>query len=111
MNYYHIWVDLLDPHKDLDFCRSVDAYMGYLKQEGKIEGWTISRRKLGFGPSNLGEFHIVISVKDLTQLELAFGVVATRSGEVERLHADVYRSVTNFTSALYRDFPDPERKK
>lgn len=110
MNYYHIWCDLRDSHKDLEFCKSVDAYMGHLKAQNKIEGWNISRRKLGFGPSAIGEFHIVISVKDLAQLEAAFGVVATRTGEVERLHADVYRSVINFTSALYRDYPDPERK-
>ena len=36
------------------------------------------RRKLGLGPSTLGEFHIVIEVRDLAQLDAAFGTAASR---------------------------------
>ncbi len=109
MNYYHIWVNLKDSHKDLEFCDSVNGYLGYLKRESLIEGFTVARRKFGFGPETLGEFHIVISVRDLEQLESAFSVVARRSGEIEELHRKVYGAVTDFRSALYRDFPDKER--
>lgn len=109
MNYYHAWVDLKESHKDLEFCSNVNAYLGYLKQHGLIEGHSISRRKFGFGPNELGEFHIVMFVRDLAQLEAAFGIVATRTGEIEDLHRKVYSSVVNLKSALYRDFPDPQR--
>ncbi|MDX2132757.1 MAG: DUF6614 family protein [Planctomycetota bacterium] len=109
MNYYEIWVNLKESHRDLEFCRAVDAYMGHLKAQGRLESWRITRRKFGFGPAALGEFHISIAFRDLTQLDAAFSHVATREGEVERLHHPVYSMVTDFTSALYRDFPDGER--
>lgn len=109
MNYYEIWVNLKDSREDLKFVEAVDAYMGHLKAQGKVESWRLTRRKFGFGPSHLGEFHISIAFKDLTQMDAAFGVVATRAGEVERLHHPVYSMVTDFQSALYRDFPDPQR--
>lgn len=109
MNYYEIWVNLKDSRQDLAFCDAVNAYMGHLKSHGKLASWRLTRRKFGFGPDGLGEFHISIAFQDLAQLDAAFGVVATRAGEVERLHHPVYSMVTDFKSALYRDFPDPER--
>jgi hypothetical protein len=109
MNYYDIWVNLRDSRKDMEFAAAVHAYMEHLKSLGKLEHWRLTRRKFGFGPPGLGEFHISIAFKDLAQLDQAFGVVATRAGEVERLHHPVYSMVTDFTSALFRDFPDPER--
>lgn len=109
MNYYHIWVNLKDTSKDIEFCHNVAAYLGHLEVNGKIEGFTLSRRKLGFGPPSLGEFHIVIEASDLVQLEAAFNAVAPRRGEIEEMHHRVYSAVTDFTSALYRDFPDPVR--
>lgn len=109
MNYYHIWVNLKDSHKDMEFCDQVNAYLGHLKQKGLIEGHTLTRRKFGFGPSTLGEFHIAIMVHDLAQLESAFSVIARRDGEVEDLHRKVYSAVTDFKAALYRDFPDAVR--
>lgn len=109
MNDYHMWFNLKDSHKDLEFCRSVHAYLGHLKQQGRIETYRITRRKFGFGPPELGEFHVVVQTRDLAQFDSAFSLVATRTGEIERLHAPVYSAVTDFKSALYRDFPDPER--
>jgi hypothetical protein len=109
MNHYHIWCNLKDSHKDLEFATNLRAYLGHLQKMGKIEEFKLARRKLGFGPSELGEFHVVISTKDLAQLDQAFDVVAPRAGEVEQLHARVYSAVTDFRSALYRDFPDPQR--
>lgn len=109
MDYYEIWVNLVDSRKDLEFVRAVDAYLGHLRSQGRLESWRLTRRKFGFGPPGLGEFHLTIAFRDLAQLDSAFGVVATRAGEVERLHHPVYSMVKDFTSALYRDFPDPQR--
>jgi hypothetical protein len=109
MDCYDIWVDLRNSHKDLEFAAAVRAYMGHLQQQGLIEGYRLTRRKLGFGPPELGEFHIRIETQDLAQLERAFSQVVPRAGETEQLHAQVYGAVTSFRSALYRDFPDPGR--
>ena len=89
----------------------VRAYLGYLQGQGKLRGFTITRRKLGWGPEELGEFNITIMTDNLAQLEEAFQHVATRDGEVERLHRNVFAAVTDFKSALYRDFPDAVRVK
>jgi hypothetical protein len=106
---YHIWCDLRDGSADLEFCRAVDAWLGHLHANGAIEGWRIGRRKLGLGPSDIGEFHIEIAVRDLAQLDAAFEHAARRQGDAESLHGAVYGAVRNVRFALYRDFPDPGR--
>ena len=111
MNFYHMWFNLKDtrPPADLQFAEAVRAYLDHLKGLGQIEGWSLSRRKFGFSPPTLHEFHCVVWCKDLAQLDRAFSNVATRSGQTEALHMPVYSAVKDFTSALYRSFPDPER--
>ena len=109
MNYYEIWCNLKDSHTDLEFAAALRAYLAHLQSDGRIRGFRLARRKLGFGPPELGEFQITIETDDLVQLESAFDLVSTRSGETERLHAAVYSRITDFKAALYRDFPDPGR--
>jgi hypothetical protein len=109
VNHYEIWVDLAPGAKDLEFVAAVRAYLGHIQAQGKLEEYTIRRRKFGFGPSDLGEFHITISFRDLAQLDAAFFVAATRDDIVEPLHHAVYSRVCNYKSALYRDFPDEVR--
>lgn len=111
MNYYHIWCNLKDSHKDVAFSKALADYLGNLKSNGHIVRYTLSRRKFGFGPQSLGDFHVVIEMTDLAQMDAAFGVVAKRTGELEQLHRAVYSAVTDLTTALYRDFPDPQRGK
>jgi len=111
MDHYHLWFDLRHTGKDLEFCDAVDRYLGRLKEEGLIEGHRLARRKLGFGPAELGEFHIEILTTDMSQLERAFQRVGTRAPDIERLHAAVFSAVTGFRSALYRDFPDTFRAR
>lgn len=109
MNYYCMWCNLKDGRRDKEFAAAVKAYLDHLQGLGRIAGWSLTRRKFGFGPAGLGEFNIVVRAEDLAQLDRAFELVATRDGEIERLHAPVYSMVTDFVSALYRDFPDPQR--
>ncbi len=109
MDYYQIWCNLKDSHTDLEFCDNVNGYLGRLKALGHIAGYSITRRKFGFGPAELGEFNITIQAENLAKLEETFQHVAKRDGETERLHRLVYVAVTDFRSALYRDFPDPVR--
>ena len=109
MDHYHTWFDLKPGVKDLDFARAMARYMEHLKAHGMIEAWRLTRRKLGLGPRELGEFHIVMETKNLAQLEEAFAHVASRREPVESVHFDVNQKVQNLKIALYRDFPDAVR--
>lgn len=109
MDHYHVWCNLRSEASDVVFCDRVEAYLGRLRSDGLIEGFRIARRKLGLGPQALGEFHIVIDVVDLAQLDRAFTTVSGRAGAVEGLHAAVNSLACDLTFALYRDFPDAHR--
>lgn len=110
MDHYLIWVNLRESARDLEFVENINAYLGYLRGSGELDSFTITRRKLGWGPEELGEFMIDIRVENMAKLEMIFQQVATRSGEVEQLHSAVFSMVTDFRSALYRDFPDAVRR-
>lgn len=107
MDHYHIWVDLRPGNKDTDLSDALHAMLGHMQGEGMVEGYAIQRRKLGFGPDGLGEWHVDISTRDLAQLDAAFHAMTPRSGKLEKLHAAVWSKVTNYKAGLYRDFPDP----
>lgn len=111
MDVYHIWCNLRSGVSDVEFCERVDRYLGSLRDEGRIAGHRTMRRKLGLGPADLGEFHVVIEVEDLAQLDAAFRHVSTRAGEVEALHHAVNSVAQDVRFALYRDFPDPHRER
>lgn len=111
MDYYHGWFDIKSGVKDTDFARGLARYMSYLKERGLIEGWKLSRRKLGLAPKEFGEFHLVIETRNLAQLDEAFGHVASRSEPVESIHFDVNSKVENLRFGLYRDFPDAVRRE
>lgn len=111
MDIYDIWVDLKPGQRDMEFVEHVGRYLGKLKADGLIEGFRVSRRKLGLGIPGLGEFHIAIETRDLAQLERAFQTVSSRADPVETFHHAVNSRVENFKAALYRDFPDPHRRR
>lgn len=111
MDIYHAWCDLKPGVSDITFSEQVAAYMGHLKTAEVIETWRLMRRKLGLGAPGLGEFHLMIEVKDLAQLEVAFRRVAGRAEPIEGLHFGVNSLVQNAVFALYRDFPDSFRMR
>jgi hypothetical protein len=110
LDIYHAWCDLKPGVSDIAFAENVATYMGHLKQQDLIASWRLTRRKLGLGAPGLGEFHLMIEVRDLAQLEQAFRRVATRSEPAEGFHFGVNSLVRNAVFALYRDFPDPFRQ-
>ena len=111
MDVYHTWCNLKPGVSDVDFADKAAAYLEHLKSKGLIEGWRLTRRKLGFSPPGLGDFHLTIETKDMAQLDAAFGHVAERRGPVEDFHVHVNSLVTNAQFALYRDFPDAVRHR
>ena len=109
MDIYHIWCNLKPGNKDLDFVEETQKYLGHLQEKGQVQGYRITRCKLGFRPPELREFHIMIEFNDLGQMQAAFDNVATRAEPVEGLHYAVNGKVQDPVFALYRDFPDPGR--
>ncbi len=110
MDVYHIFFDLRAGVNDVELCTAVDRFLGRLRDDGRIVSFRILRRKLGLGPRELGEFHVILEVRNLAQLDEAFRSVSTRSGVVEELHAVVNQQVQRVMFALYRDFPDAHRE-
>jgi|TARA_R110000824_G_scaffold390760_3_gene587544 hypothetical protein len=111
LDIYHGWCNLKPGVSDTDFADAFARYMDHLKAAGKIHSARLTRRKLGLGPAHLGEFHFMIEVTGLAQLDDAFSLVATRAGEVEGTHHGVNSLVQNVQFALYRDFPDDVRQR
>lgn len=111
MDLYNVWCDLKPGVSDVVFGEQLAAYLGHLRDQGLIESWRLTRRKLGLAPPALGEFHLMIEVHDLAQLDAAFQRVSTRREPVEGFHFGVNALVQNASFALYRDFPDPQRHR
>ena len=109
MDIYHGFFSLKPGSSDTEFADNLGAYLDGLKTAGKIAGWRLMRRKLGLGPREMGEFHFMIEVENLAQLEAAFQLVSSREGDTEFRHHAVNSMIEDITFALYRDFPDPHR--
>jgi hypothetical protein len=109
MDLYHVWCDLKPGVSDLKFAESASRYLEHLKSQGLIQGWRLTRRKLGLGVAALGDFHLIIETSDLSQLEQAFQHVASRREPVESFHFALNSLVQNTVFGLYRDFPDAVR--
>lgn len=109
MTIYNIWFNLREGILDIDFVDHLYAFLDGLKHANTIRGYRLMRRKLGLAPLHLAEFHLMIEVEDLAQLDAAFNRIAARTDPVESNHWNVNRWATDLQFALYRDFPDPVR--
>ncbi len=111
MDRYELWFNLKPNVQDLEFADAFEALVAHLKKEGMIENAYLARRKLGFGPPEIGEFWASLHFTGLAQLDDVFGEMAKRSPASHQLHAAVFARVKDLRTALYRDFPDPSRRK
>jgi hypothetical protein len=111
MNHFHIWCNLKVGQDDLQFCESVREFLSYLHERELIEGYYITRRKFVVTPPLLGDFQIVIEFDTIAQMNRAFDYVARGGEEVEAFHKPITSAVRNVSTALYRDYPEPRRKK
>lgn len=109
MDCYEIFCDLKPGVRDHDFVTALSGWLGKLKDDGKIEGWRLLRKKLGLAPAHFGEFQILIDTRDLAQLDAAFKAASERAEPAESRHFSVNSLITQFQAALYRDFPDSHR--
>ena len=110
MDIYHVWCDLKTGVSDLEFTSAAETYLRSLVDDGRMTSFRITRRKLGLGLPELGEFHLMLEFEGLAQLDEAFTQVSSRSDPVEAFHHAVNARVSDVRFALYRDFPDKQRK-
>lgn len=111
MNIYHIWCNLRDGVRDLDFTDAAQRYFDHLRTKGLIDGYRITRRKLGLGPATLPEFHIMVETASLEQLDRLFLDVASRGEPIDGLHRAVNAKAKDVLFGLYRDVPDDHRRR
>ncbi len=109
MDIYHVWCDLKHGVRGSHFAETVRLCMEHLREQGLLESWRLTRRKLGLGPRELGEWHLMIEVKDLRQMQDLFESMARRTDPEEGLHHAMNALVVNTTYSLTRDYPDPGR--
>ena len=110
MDVYNAWFDLKAGVSDVEFADRLKTYMDSLKNDGLMQGYRLMRRKLGLSAAPVGEFHLMMEFSGLAQLDSAFNRVGSRREPIESVHFGVNSLVTNAVFALYRDFPDPDRK-
>jgi hypothetical protein len=110
MNLFHIYCDLKDRTRAVDFAEDVQAFLSYLHEREYIEGYRITRRKFGFDPPKLGEFHIIIECQSADQLNSAMEFVSQKKEDSENFHRAVQAYTKGITVSLYSDYPEPTRK-
>lgn len=108
MDIYHIWCDKDGDISDQDWVGHIRDFLSTLKDEGRIEGFRITRCKMGFRSiQDLPEWHFMIETTDMGQLENAFRRVAKKDGPLEDKHVAFNQFVSgSIQHALYRDWPD-----
>jgi hypothetical protein len=111
MDIYNAWFDLKPGVSDMEFSDRLTAYMDSLTTDGLMQGWRLTRRKLGLSAAPVGEFHLMMEFTGMAQLDQAFGRVGSRREPVESVHFGVNSLVQNVQFALYRDFPDSVRHR
>jgi hypothetical protein len=108
---YHVWFDLKPGVRDVEFSDAAAKYLGHLREAGQIASFRMTRRALGLGPPLFPEWFLTIDFENFAQIDRCFGNVASRAEPIESLHHAVNSQVTNLSFALYRDFPDPTRRR
>ena len=105
---YHIWADKKKGISDIDFANNMRKFLQHLVDEGKMNSFRITRMKLGFRSiQDLPEWHMMMELDNMAQLEKAFDRVVPRKGQLEKEHISFNKFVEdNIQHALYRDWPD-----
>src|SRR5258708_31599340 len=60
MDIYNAWFDLKAGVSDVEFSYQLKTYMYRLKSDGLMQGWRLTRRKLGLSAAPVGEFHLMM---------------------------------------------------
>lgn len=109
MTIYLCMIDLKSDARALAFAAALESWMSLLRDEGRVEDWRLSRRKLNLAGDDFGDFLLEITVRDLAQLDAAFRFLGRAGDEAVARYDQMKQHVARVRYALYRPFPDPER--
>lgn len=107
MTTYHCMINLKPGANALAFAHAVQNWFGMLKSAGKIESWHLQRRKLHLAGPGFGDFLISLQLRDMAQLDLAFGHLGEHQDVSLRAYEQMHGMIDQLEVGLYRDFPDP----
>ena len=108
MDLYTIWADKAGDITDTEWVAGMRKFFDQLVSEGRMEGYRITRCKMGFRSiADMPEWMIIMEFRDMAQMDLAFRRVAKKEGELEDAHRSFNQFVSgNIQHALFRDWPD-----
>lgn len=106
MTTYYCMIDLKPNANALAFANAVQNWFDSLKDAGKIEAWQLQRRKLHLAGPGFGDFIITVTLRDLAQLDLAFGHLGERIEGANRAYDLMHGMIEQLEVGLYRSFPD-----
>ncbi len=109
MNIYHCMIDLKSEARALAFAHALDLWLTLLRDDGRITGWRLMRRKLNLAGDNCADFLLEIEVVDLAQLDAAFRFLGRGDDDAYRRYDQMRQHIARVEFGLYRPFPDPER--
>ncbi|KPQ06724.1 MAG: hypothetical protein HLUCCA12_08950 [Rhodobacteraceae bacterium HLUCCA12] len=109
MNLYHCMIELKSDARALAFASALDGWMSLLRDEGRINGWRLLRRKLNLAGAGCADFLLEIEVTDLAQLDSAFRFLGRGDDDAAQRYDQMRQHVATVEIGLYRPFPDPER--
>lgn len=106
MTTYQCMIDLKTNANALAFAHAAHGWFAGLKAEGKIEDWQLYRRKLHLAGPGFGDFLLVVTLRDLAQLDLAFLHLGEHDADTARAYEQMHGMIERFEVGLYRRFPD-----
>lgn len=109
MNLYHCMIDLKSDARALTFTLALDAWLTLLRDQGRIGGWRLFRRKLNLAGEGCADFLLEIEVADLAQLDFAFRFLGEAGDDAIRRYDQMRQHIARVEFGLYRPYPDPER--
>ena len=105
MDIYHVWCNLRPGLRDRHFDQTMARCMNHLHAEGLVESWRLTRRTLGLGAQEAGDWHLTLEVRDLRRLEGTFQRMASSCDdeEEEGPNQAINALVTNARFSLTRN--------
>lgn len=108
MTLYHCMIDLKSDARALAFALALDTWLSLLRTDGRIEGWRLMRRKLNLVAPGAADFLLEITLRDLAQLDDAFGFLGQGNDEAAQRYDQMRQHIAHVSFSLYRPYPDPQ---
>ena len=111
MDVYTIYADHNQKVTAHHFAKKMKLFLDKMVELGHMEGYRLTRMKLGFRSMDLPEFRIDMDFKNMQQLDDAMTSVLRNEQDIEGEHVGFNHmvDVETIQHFLYRDFPDEIR--